>query len=332
MSFSQPSPNDAPSFDDVLAAAERLDGVVQRTPLLESPLLNDLVGRRVLVKPECLQKTGSFKFRGASNRIRSLSEEEKKGGVVAFSSGNHAQGVAAAAKYAGIPALIVMPSDAPAIKRANTESWGAEVHPYDRHNENREEIGERIARERGATLVRPYDDPKIIAGQGTVGLEIAEQLAELGIDAPDAILCPCGGGGLIAGVNLAIDAKLPGTPVYAAEPEDFDDTARSLQSGERETVPPEARSICDAILTPQPGIITWAINQRLLAGAVQVSDAEVKSAMNAAFLYLKLVVEPGACVTLAAILSGKAPKGDGPIVAILSGGNVDPELFQEAIG
>lgn len=331
MSFSQPSPDDAPSFDDIQAAAARLTGVVERTPLLESPLLNDLVGRRILVKPECLQKTGSFKFRGASNKIRSLSDKEKKGGVVAYSSGNHAQGVAAAARYAGIPALIVMPSDAPAIKRANTEAWGAEVHPYDRHNENREAIGERIAKERGATLVRPYDDPMIIAGQGTVGLEIAEQLAEKDIPPPDAIVCPCGGGGLIAGVNLAVEAKLPGVPVYAAEPMDFDDTARSLKSGQRETVPPEARSICDSILTPQPGVITWAINQRLLGGAVQVSDEDVKSAMNAAFLYLKLVVEPGACVGLASILSKKLPEGDGPIVAILSGGNVDPDLFREAI-
>lgn len=330
MTFSPPSPEDAPTFDDILSAAKRLDGVSIRTPLLESPLLNDQVGRRVLVKPECLQRTGSFKFRGASNKIRSLSTDRCRGGVVAYSSGNHAQGVAAAARYAGIPALIVMPSDAPAIKRANTESWGAEIQPYDRHTEDRMAIAEAIATERNATLVRPYDDPFIIAGQGTIGLEIADQLAELGVKA-EAVVSPCGGGGLISGTALAVKTKLPDIKVFAVEPEGFDDTARSLQAGSRCSIDPAARSICDALLSPTPGTITFAMNQHLLDGGLVVTDEEAKAAMKAAFLDLKVVAEPGGAVALASILAGKLPQGDGPVVAVISGGNVDPTLFQEAL-
>ncbi len=280
MPFSPPSPDDAPVFEDILKAAERLEGIAIRTPLLESPLLNDRAGRRIFVKPECLQRTGSFKFRGASNKIRSLTEDARKGGVVAYSSGNHAQGVAAAARYAGIPALIVMPSDAPAIKRANTEAWGAEIRPYDRFNEDRMAIAEAIAEERGATLVRPYDDPFVIAGQGTIGLEIADQLAELDV-AADAVVCPCGGGGLSSGTALAIKTRLPGVPFYAAEPAGFDDTARSLAAGSPQKADPSARSICDALLADTPGTITFALNRRLLDGGLVVTDTEVTSCRRA---------------------------------------------------
>ncbi|MDW3207255.1 MAG: threonine/serine dehydratase [Alphaproteobacteria bacterium] len=330
MPFSPPSADDAPEFDDILAAAGRLNGVAIRTPLLESPLLNDRVGRRILVKPECLQRTGSFKFRGASNKIRSLTDDARKGGVVAYSSGNHAQGVAAAARYAGIPALIVMPSDAPAIKRANTAAWGAEIHLYDRFTEDRTAIAESIAQERGAALVRPYDDPFIISGQGTIGLEIADQLSELGVEA-EAVVSPCGGGGLLSGTALALKTRLPDLKVFAAEPAGFDDTARSLESGQPERVDPAARSICDALLSPSPGTITFALNKRLLDGGLVVTDDEAMAAMKAAFLDLKLVAEPGGAVALAAILTGKLPAGDGPVVAIISGGNVDPTLFQQAL-
>lgn len=329
MPFSPPSPDDAPVFGDIEEAARRIEGLAVRTPLLESPLLNDRIGRRLLVKPECLQRTGSFKFRGATNKIRAYGDDLKPGGVVAYSSGNHAQGVAAAAKMAGIPALIVMPEDAPAIKRANTEAWGAEVRLYNRYSESREEIGEAIAAERGAVLVRPYDDPQVIAGQGTVGLEIHQQLAELGVE-PEALACCCGGGGLMAGVALALAETRPGLPLYAVEPADFDDTARSLASGHRETVPSEARSICDAVLTPSPGVITFEINRRLLAGAVGVTDDEVKAAMRAAFQDLKIVAEPGGAVALASVLAKKIP-GNGPVVAVVSGGNVDAEMFRSAL-
>jgi len=253
MPFSPPSPDQAPGFDDVLAAAERLRGVTVRTRLLESPLLNDRLGRRVLIKPECLQRTGSFKYRGASNKIRSLSDEERSGGVVAFSSGNHAQGVAAAARDVGIPALIVMPSDAPEIKKANTKAWGAEVREYDRFTEDREAIGEGIAEERGAALVRPYDDPLIIAGQGTVGLEIAEDLEAMGITDCAGVVIPTGGGGLTSGTAIAVSNRMPGVPIFGSEPEGFDDTKRSLASQERVSASPDARSICDSIVTPMPG-------------------------------------------------------------------------------
>ena len=329
MPFSPPSPDDTPVFADILSASERLFRVVLRTPLLESSLLNDRIGRRVLVKPECLQRTGSFKFRGASNKIRALGDGLQDGGVVAYSSGNHAQGVAAAARLAGIPAVIVMPADAPAIKRANTEAWGAEVRLYDRHTENREDIGEVVAEARGATLIRPYDDPYVIAGQGTVGLEIHTQLEDFGVE-PDAVICPCGGGGLVAGTALALAETRPGLPVYAVEPEGFDDTARALASGRREPLAKGARSICDSLLAPIPGVITFNLNHRLLKGGLVVSDAEALAAMRTAFLDLKLVAEPGGATALAAVMNGRVP-GDGPVVAVVSGGNVDPAVFRDAL-
>lgn len=323
-------PNSLPTVADVQAAALRLEGKAVRTPLLESPLLNDRVGGRILVKPECLQRTGSFKFRGAYNKLAALDRETLSRGVVAYSSGNHAQGVAAAARMMGVPALIVMPEDAPRIKMRNTRAWGAEILTYDRFGEDRIAIAERVCADRGATLVRPYDDPFIISGQGTIGLEIAEDLARLGATA-SAVLVPCGGGGLISGTALGLSAELPDTPVYAVEPEGFDDTRRSLESGRHERVAAGARSICDALLSPTPGEITFALNRRLLSGAFAVSDAEALAAIATAFADLKIVAEPGGAVALAAVLQGRLDPAGETVVAVISGGNVDAETFRAAL-
>jgi len=322
--------SDLPSIVDIRAAAARLDGIAVPTPLLESTLLNRRLGGRLLVKAEPLQRTGSFKFRGAFNRIALIPEEDRPRGVVAFSSGNHGQGVAAAAAMFGIPATVVMPADAPAIKRANTEALGATVVPYDRFCDDRDAIGAEIAERTGATIVRPYDDPGIIAGQGTAGLEIARQCRDLGITA-DAVLVCCGGGGLVSGTALALADAAPGVPVWCVEPEAFDDTRRSLLAGERLGNPADARSICDALLSPTPGVLTFALNRRLLAGGLAVSDAEVRQAMRTAFECLKLVVEPGGAVAIAAALSGKVPTEGRTIVAVASGGNVDAEQFRQAL-
>jgi len=320
-----------PDFEDVRAAACRLDGIARRTPLLAGTPLDELTGGRVLLKLESLQRTGSFKIRGAYNRLVQLDDEERRRGVVAFSSGNHAQGVAAAAKQLGIPATIVMPSNAPAIKLANTRSLGAEVVLYDRFSEDREQIARKIVAERGATLVPAYDDPHVVAGQGTVGLELMQQAAELGIT-PDQVLVPTSGGGLTSGTALAVRALAPATAVYGVEPEAFDDTRRSLAAGMLLSNPPEARSICDALQSSPPGRVTFAINRELLAGILTVSDAEVEVAMARAFRDLKLVVEPGGAVALAALLSGKLPAGGRVTAIVLSGGNVDAALFIAALG
>jgi threonine dehydratase len=315
-----------PTFADVEAAAVRLRGIAVRTPLLESKALNEWAGGQVLLKAECLQRTGSFKFRGAYNTISQIDADA----VVAYSSGNHAQGVAAAAKLLGKRATIVMPADAPAIKLENTRSYGAEVRLYDRARESREAIGAEIATRTGAALIRPYDDPRIIAGQGTVGLEIAEQARDHGA-VPDLALVPCGGGGLIAGCALALTAAFPEIAVHPVEPDGLDDTRRSLEAGEPVPNAPGATSICDALLLPTPGELTFAINRRLLAGGLTVSDDEVRSAIAFAFRHLKLVVEPGGAVALAAVLSGKLPLERRTAVVVLSGGNVDPTLFAAAI-
>jgi len=319
-----------PAIDDLEAAAARLAGVAVRTPLLESPLLNDRLGGRLLVKAEPLQLTGSFKIRGAYNKIAGLPADRRAAGVVAFSSGNHAQGVAAAARLLGVAATIVMPADAPAIKRRNTEAWGARIVPYDRLRDDREAIGAAIAAETGATLVRPYDDPAIIAGQGTVGLELAEQCAAAGAH-PDAVLVPCGGGGLSAGIATALADRLPGVPVHPVEPAGFDDTARSLAAGARLANAPGGSSLCDALLGPIPGEVTFAVNRRLLAPGLAVDDAAVLAAMAAAFEAFKLVVEPGGAVALAAVLSGAVPTAGRTLVAVASGGNVDPAVFMRAL-
>jgi threonine dehydratase len=315
-----------PALADVEAAAERLGGVVRETPLLESDALNELVGGRVLCKAECLQRTGSFKLRGAYNTVSQLDGQP----VVAFSSGNHAQGVAAAAKLLGVPATIVMPADAPAIKIANTRALGATIRLYDRAREVREEIGAEIAARTGAVLVKPYDDPRVVAGQGTAGLEAAAQLRAQGT-AIDAALAPCGGGGLIAGCSIALAAAFPDAAIFAVEPEGFDDTARSLAAGERLANAPGAHSFCDALLAPMPGALTFALHQRYLAGGVAVSDADVARAMALAFSHLKLVVEPGGAVALAAVLSGRFAARGRTVLVVLSGGNVDPEVFAEVL-
>lgn len=318
------------SVADIEAAAGRLLGQAVRTPLLRSPLLDARAGREVLVKAEPLQRTGSFKFRGAYNRIAMIPEADRARGVVAFSSGNHAQGVAAAARLFGIKATIVMPADAPAIKRRNTESYGATVVAYDRFGEDREVVAAKIQAETGATLVKPYDDPGIIAGQGTIGLEIAEQCAELGVR-PDAVVVGCSGGGLVSGISVAVKARLPGTRIYAAEPEALDDMRRSLAAGERVKNDPAARSICDALQSPTPGEITFAIARETLSGGVTASDDAVLRAMAVAFDTLKLVMEPGGAIGLAATLERRIPDDIRSVVIICSGGNVDAATFRDAL-
>lgn len=316
----------APSFAGVVDAARQIAAAAVRTPLIEHPALNEAVGGRVLLKAETVQVAGAFKFRGAYNRISRLSDDEKARGVVAYSSGNHAQGVAAAAQAVGTRALIVMPSDSPAVKVAGVRAFGGEVRLYDRWTESREAIGAQIAAERGSTLVPPFDDPFIIEGQGTVGLEILEQA---GIEI-DQLLCGASGGGLIAGINLVMAEQSPDTRVIVVEPEAFDDTRRSLEAGERVGHPQGTPSICDALMAPMPGVLTWPINRRL-AGAVTVSDAEVAEAMRFAFGQLKLAVEPGGAVSLAALLTGKVEAKGLTTAVVLSGGNVDPGLFAQII-
>ncbi|MEX0809684.1 MAG: threonine/serine dehydratase [Dongiaceae bacterium] len=321
----------APGYADIEAAAARLAGWAAMTPLLTSAALDARTGGRMLIKAETLQRTGSFKFRGAYNKLRRLMDEgARPDAVVAYSSGNHAQGVAAAAALLGIKAAIVMPSDAPAIKISNTRGYGAEIITYDRYRESREDLASRIATERRAVIVPPYDDPDIIAGQGTAGREIVAQARALGAE-PDALITPCGGGGLMAGLSIAVSHDCPGCTIHAAEPSAFDDTGRSLQAGERLANAKDARSICDALLAPTPGELTFAINRRLVASGVSVSDDEVRAAMAYAFDTLKLVVEPGGAVALAAVLSGRIPTKGRTIAVVLSGGNVDPQSFSEAI-
>lgn len=315
---------------DIEAAARTLAAYVVRTPLLSSPTLDADLGARVLFKPEVLQRTGSFKFRGAFNKTSAIPAAARAGGVVAFSSGNHAQGVAAAARLLDMPAVIVMPSDAPCSKRQRTESYGAKVVLYDRDREDREAIARAIAAGRGATLVPPYDDPAIIAGQGTVGLEIAEQMQARGLS-PDVVVAPASGGGLVAGIATAIRSRFPDASIMSAEPEGFDDHARSLRAGRREPHRAEGRTICDALMASIPGELTFAINQRLLAGGVTVSDAEVGQAVGFAFRELKLVVEPGGAVGLAALLAGRFEVRGKTIVIVLSGGNVDADMFARLI-
>ena len=313
-------------LSDVEQAAQRLESVAVRTPMLESGDLNEVSGGRVLIKPECLQYTGSFKIRGAYNLMSQLTAQEAARGVVAFSSGNHAQGVAAAGSMLGIKTAIVMPEDAPAAKVRNTRRLGGETVLYDRYSGDRETIARKLAAERDAVLVPSYDHAHIIAGQGTVGLEIMQQCAEKSL-LPDQVLICCGGGGLSSGSAVAIKALSPATTVHTVEPLEFDDTARSLASGNRETNAQTARSICDALLAESPGKLTFGINKALAGPGLAVSDDEVKAAMRYAFNHLKLVVEPGGSVALAAVLAGKLQMGDRTTVIVLSGGNVDAALF-----
>ena len=319
-----------PTYADVEAAASRIAGVAHRTPVQTSRTLNEIMGAQVFFKCENFQRMGAFKFRGAFNALSKFSPEQRKAGVVAFSSGNHAQGVAAAAKILHMQATIVMPQDAPVSKRERTKSYGAEVVLYDRDREDREAIAREIADRRGATLVKPYDDPFVIAGQGTAGREIAEDMTALGV-APDIVVAPASGGGLIAGVATAVKARFPSAEVLVAEPEAFDDHTLSLRAGRRERHHGQGRTICDALMAAIPGELTFAINSQLLARGVVASDAEVAAAVAFAFHELKLVVEPGGAVGLAALLAGRIDARDKTVVVVLSGGNVDADLFARLV-
>ncbi len=315
----------------IRAAADRLKGHARRTPLLSSPFLDQIAGRRVFVKPECLQHTGSFKYRGARSAISALSDTDRARGVIAYSSGNHAQGVALAARQMGASAVIVMPQDAPALKIANTRAFGAEVVLYDRAGgESREEVGDKLTQERGLTMIRPYDEPQVIAGQGTTGLEIAEQAHEAGITSAEVLVC-CGGGGLTSGIALALEAEAPGLRVRPCEPQDFDDVTRSLKSGQIEQNKSISGSICDAIITPAPGQITFPIMQRLCGPGLLASDDECLKAIAVAFLRLKLVAEPGGAAALAAAIFRQDEIESDTVIATISGGNVDPDMFARAL-
>ncbi len=318
------------NIDAIRAAAQRLDGHARKTPLLSSPFLDEIAGRRVLIKAECLQHTGSFKFRGGRAAISALSKDIRAKGVIAFSSGNHAQGVALAAQDFDIPAVILMPSDTPRLKVENTRSYGAEVVFFDRATDDRDAICDDLAKARGLTLIRPYDDAEVIAGQGTVGLEIAAQAAQLGIEAAE-VLVPCGGGGLTSGIALSLEADAPQMRVRPVEPERFDDVARSLASGRIESNAEKAGSICDAIITSQPGNLTFPILHRLCGSGLVVSEEDCLRAMALAFARLKIVIEPGGAVALAATLFHPDKISGDTVIVVATGGNVDTPMFTRAL-
>ncbi|HTR16152.1 MAG TPA: threonine/serine dehydratase [Acetobacteraceae bacterium] len=321
-----------PGPEDVLAAARRLAGRVVRTPVLNHAALDRLTGAHVLLKAEPLQRTGSFKLRGATHAVLQLGEEGRRRGVVTHSSGNHGQALACAAASFGVPATIVMPADAPRIKVESTRDWGATILPYDRRTGDREALSAAEAARTGAALIPPYDHPDVIAGQGTLALELAEEAAAGGRRL-DLLLVPAGGGGLIAGCALAMQAVSPGTRLIAVEPEGWDDTGRSLRAGERVGGSGGGSLLCDALLTPLPGALTFAVNRARLSGAVTVGDEAVLAAMAFAFRALKLVVEPGGAVALAALLVGGVAAAQGLSVGVvLSGGNADPAVFRRALG
>jgi threonine dehydratase len=318
------------AFADVQAAAGRLKGHAVETPLFESPALNERLGGRVLMKLETLQRVGAFKFRGAYNRLVQLDAAQRKAGVVAFSSGNHAQGVALAAKLLGLPAVIVMPSDAPAVKVAATRGYGAEIRLYDRLTESREAISAEIASERGAVVVPAFDDPHIVAGQGTAGLEMMAQAKAAGATF-DTLVSPVGGGGLLSGVSLVVKELSPTTAIWGAEPSAYDDLAQSLTTGERVTIKPSVRTLCDALESPATGDITWPILKANLTGAVGLTDPEIAETLRYAFSTLKLVIEPGGAAGLAALLTGKVEAKGRTVGLVVSGGNVDPELYAKIL-
>ena len=318
------------NIEMIRAAAERLRGHARVTPLLSSPFIDHLAGRRVFVKAECLQHTGSFKYRGGYSAVSALAEDVRARGVIAFSSGNHAQGVALAAAQHGVPSVIIMPADAPRLKIENTRALGAEVVLYDRATEDRDAIGERMSQERGLTLIKPFDEPQVIAGQGTTGLEIAEQARAEGIETGDVLVC-CGGGGLTSGIALALEAEAPGLRARPVEPKDFDDTARSLAAGAIQRNASMTGSICDAIVTPSPGKLTFPIMQRLCGPGLVVTDHEALRAMAQAFLRLKIVLEPGGAVALAAALHRRDQVEGDAVIVVASGGNVDLEMYEEAL-
>ncbi|MES0811025.1 threonine/serine dehydratase [Roseibium sp. SCPC15] len=319
------------SIEDIEAAASRIQGEAVVTPLLRHPALDERAGAQVFIKPECLQRSGSFKFRGAFNCLSQIDKSVRANGVVACSSGNHAQGVAASAQLLGMPAAIVMPADAPVIKLERTRAFGAEVVTYDRENEDREAIAARLCAETGATFVHPFNDPAVIAGQGTVGLEMARQAQELGVLFDDVLACT-GGGGLSSGIALALAFKSPSTRFHTVEPELFDDYKRSLEAGALLSNAAKSGSICDALLSETPGEIGFSILRQLAAEGVTVSDEEVLNAVAFAFTELKLVVEPGGAAALAAVLSGKLPVKNKTIGLVLTGGNIDPQMLLKALG
>jgi threonine dehydratase len=311
-----------PTFADVEAAAARIAPYAARTPLLESAELNARMGGRIFLKPETLQRTGSFKFRGAMNTVLQIPADRRPAGVVAFSSGNHAQGVAAAAAEFGLPATIVMPRDAPAAKIEGTRRLGAKIVFYDRLKDDREAIAREIVGQSGATLIQPFDNAMVVAGQGTIGLEIAADAKARGVTL-DTVATPCGGGGLVSGVALALSGASPGTQVFGVEPERFDGMRLSLAAGERRPAPGGALSIADALMAPAPGHIPFAIAKDRLAGVLTVSDAELERAVSFAFHRLKLVVEPGGAAALAALLAGKIAAKNKAVALVLTGGNCD---------
>lgn len=317
----------APTYKDVIAAAERLDGHALKTPLLHSVEIDAIAGAEIHFKAECLQHVGAFKYRGARNRLAAMNMAERAGGVVAFSSGNHAQGVARAAKELGINAIIVMPTDAPAVKVAGVLRDGATIVSYDRMSESREDIAAEIAERDGRTIVPSYDDSYIIAGQGTMGLEIARS----GL-AFDALVTCLGGGGLCAGISLAMNTESPDTHIFGAEPIGYNDHQISLRAGERRKIsdnPPE--TLCDAIMTPMPGALTWPINSRSLKDVFDVSDADCLYAMKLAKMHLDVTLEPGGAAAMAAVITGRLPKSYPRVAVILSGGNVDLAVLARAM-
>ena len=319
-----------PEISDIEAAATRLKGHARRTPLLSSPFLDAIAGRRVFVKAECLQHTGSFKFRGAWSAVSALAPEVRAQGVIAFSSGNHAQGVALAAKLHNIPAVVVMPADAPRIKIENTSALGAEVVLYDRATEDRDAIGQNLSTARGLTLIKPYDNDMVIAGQGTTGLEIAEQATAQGVFDADVLVC-CGGGGLTSGIALALASRATGLRARPVEPAGFDDVTRSLADGMRQKNANLSGSICDAIITPTPGELTLPIMQRLCGPGIVVTDSQALQAVALAWLRLKIVLEPGGAVALAAALFHGDQIQSQDVICVASGGNVDADIFARAL-
>ena len=317
-------------IDEIFEANERLKNRKRITPLLNSPFLDEIADRQIFVKAECLQHTGSFKFRGAYTAISSLPIEKRKKGVIAYSSGNHAQGVALAAKIHEIPATIIMPEDAPEIKINNTRDLGAEVILYDRLKERREEIGQKISEENLLSLIPPYDHIHVIAGQGTIGLEIADQANQNGIEKADVLVC-CGGGGLTSGIAVALSSLMPNFITRPVEPEGFDDVIRSLKSGQRQINEQIGGGLCDAIITPTPGELTFPLMKKYCGEGIVVTDEEVMKAIALAFTRLRIVVEPGGAVALAAALFHPKKCNDDPLIAVVSGGNVDPNIFKTAI-
>ena len=319
---------DKVSYESISRAAKRLNGKIVKTPLLQSQYINQKLETNLFLKAENLQTIGAFKFRGAMNTILQLPDSIKK--VVAWSSGNHAQAVAAAAKITGREATIVMPKDSPQTKLDGTEFWGANIIKYDRNNENREQIGKSIAQKINATIIPPFDDVNVIIGQGTAGIECIEQLEAINIE-PDIVLCCCGGGGLIAGISTAIRAKFPKTKIYSVEPEHFDDTKKSLEKKEIVSNLMNHNSICDALLAEKPGNITFEINKLNLTSGLTVSDNESLIAMNTAYKHFKIVLEPGGAVALAAALSEKVDIKNKNVLVIASGGNVDKNIFENCL-